>query len=110
MIRRYRLPIVMGNELSGIVETVGPRVRRFGLNDHVFARVDRDTVGAFAEYAVVHEDHTALMPASRDFASAAAVPLAALTGLQALRDELHLSAGERAFIPGGAAGVGTFAG
>jgi len=49
MIRRYRLPIVMGDQLSGIVEAVGSRVRRFGLNDHVFARVDRDTMGAFAE-------------------------------------------------------------
>jgi NADPH:quinone reductase-like Zn-dependent oxidoreductase len=66
-------------------------------------------MGAFAEYAVVHEDHAARMPASLDFLSAAAVPLAALTALQALRDELHLSAGHRVFIPGGAGGVGTFA-
>jgi alcohol dehydrogenase len=66
-------------------------------------------MGAFAEYATVNEDHAAHMPTSLDFASAAAVPLAALTALQALRDELHLSAGQRVFIPGGAGGVGTFA-
>ena len=82
---------------------------RFAKGDRVFARVDKDTMGAFAEYAVVHEDHAARMPAALDFPFAAAVPLAALTALQALRDELQLSAGQRVFIPGGAGGVGTFA-
>src|SRR3984893_1731470 len=109
VIHRYPLPIVMGNELSGIVEAVGPGVMRFAKGDRVFARVDKDIMGAFADYAVVHEDHAARMPASLDFPSAAAVPLAALTALQALRDELQLSAGQRVFIPGGAGGVGTFA-
>ncbi len=109
VIRNYPLPIVMGNELSGVVEAVGPGVTRFAEGDRVFARVDKDIMGAFAEYAVVHEDHAARMPASLDFPSAAAVPLAALTALQALRDELHVSTGQRVFIPGGAGGVGTFA-
>lgn len=109
IIRNYPLPIVMGNELSGVVEAVGPGVTHFAKGDCVFARVDKDFMGAFAEYAVVKEDHLALMPASLDFASAAAVPLAGLTALQALRDELHLRAGQRLFIPGGAGGVGTFA-
>jgi NADPH:quinone reductase-like Zn-dependent oxidoreductase len=99
----------MGNELSGAVDAVGPGVMRFAKGDRVFARVDKDVVGAFAEYTVVHEDHAARMPASLDFPSAAAVPLAALTALQALRDELQLSAGHRVFIPGGGGGVGTFA-
>src|SRR6185369_3930219 len=109
VIRNYPLPIVMGNELSGVVEAVGPGVERFARNDRVFARVDKDNLGAFAELAVVHEDHAARMPVSLDFPAAAAVPLAALTALQALRDELHLSAGQGVFIPGGAGGVGTFA-
>jgi alcohol dehydrogenase len=109
LINNYRLPIVMGNELSGVVEDVGPGVMRFAKGDRVYARVDKNIMGAFAEYAVVREAHAALMPASLDFAAAAAVPLAALTALQALRDELHLSIGKRVFIPGGAGGVGTFA-
>ena len=109
IIHKYPLPIVMGNELSGIVEAVGPEVTRFGKGDRVFARVDKTIMGAFAEYAVVHEDHAARIPVSLDFPSAAAVPLAALTALQALRDELRLSTGQRVFIPGGAGGVGTFA-
>src|SRR5258708_11339244 len=109
VIRKYPLPIVMGNELSGVVEAVGTGAMRFAKGDRVLARVDKDIMGAFAEYAVVHEDHAARMPASLDFLSAAAVPLAALTALQALRDELHVKAGQRVFIPGGAGGVGTFA-
>src|SRR6185436_15118452 len=109
IIRNYPLPIVMGNELSGVVEAIGPGVTRFAKGDRVYARVDKDILGAFAEYAVVNEDHAARMPVSLDFPTAAAVPLAALTALQALRDELHLSAGKRVFIPGGAGGVGTFA-
>jgi alcohol dehydrogenase len=109
IIRNYPLPVVMGNECAGVVEAVGPDVTRFAKNDRVFARVAKEWMGAFAEYAVVHEDHAARMPASLDFLQAAAVPLAALTALQALRDELRLGAGARVFIPGGAGGVGTFA-
>src|SRR3984893_13233141 len=109
IVHRYPLPIVMGNELSGIVEAVGAGVMRFAKGDRVFARVDKDTMGTFADYAVVHEDHVALMPGSLNVTSAAGRRLAALTALQALRDELHLSAGQRVFIPGGAGGVGTFA-
>src|SRR5258707_2947796 len=109
IVQRYPLPIVMGNELSGVVEAVGPGVTRLAKDDRVFARVAKESMGAFAEHAVVHEDHAARMPASLDFAAAAAVPLAALTALQVLRDELHLSAGQGVFIPGGAGGVGTFA-
>src|SRR4029434_3901225 len=89
IIHNYPLPIVMGNELSGVVEAVGPGVMRFAKGDRVFARVNKDIMGAFAECAVVHEDHAARMPTSLDFPSAAAVPLAALTALQALRDELR---------------------
>lgn len=108
-IRRYPLPAVMGNEIAGTVESVGAGVTRFAPGDRVYARLDKDHMGGLAEWAVVHEDHLAKMPASLDFAAAAAVPLAALTALQALRDELHLQPGQRVFIPGGAGGVGCFA-
>lgn len=109
IIRDYPLPIVMGNELAGVVEAVGAGVTRFARGDRIYARIDKDHMGALAEFAVVHEDHAAAMPTSLDFQTAAAVPLAALTALQALRDELQLRAGQRIFIPGGAGGVGTFA-
>jgi alcohol dehydrogenase len=75
----------------------------------VFARVAKDRAGAFAEQACVDEDDAAHMPRNLDFAVAAAVPLAGLTALQALRDELRVKPGQKVFISGGAGGVGTFA-
>jgi len=108
-IRRYPLPVVMGNEIAGVVESAGSSATRFSKGDRVFARLDKDTMGGLAEWAGVHEDHLAKMPDSLTFEEAAAVPLAALTALQALRDELRLQSGERVFISGGAGGVGTFA-
>lgn len=109
IIRRYPLPAVLGNELAGTVDACGEGVTRFAVGDRVYTRVDKDAMGAFAEYACVHEDIVAAMPARLDFAAAAAVPLAGLTALQGLRDELHAAPGQKLFIPGGAGGVGTFA-
>ena len=109
VINRYALPIVLGCELSGVVASVGEGVTRFRPGDEVFTRVAKERLGAFAETACVHEDLVAKKPASLDFVHAAAVPLASLTALQALRDELAVEEGMRVFIPGAAGGVGTFA-
>jgi NADPH:quinone reductase-like Zn-dependent oxidoreductase len=108
-IQRPKLPFVLGNELAGVVVAVGSDVKRFRVGDRVFARVAKDRAGAFAEQACVDEDHAAHMPRDLDFTAAAAVPLAGLTALQALRDELGLRPGQKVFISGGAGGVGSFA-
>jgi NADPH:quinone reductase-like Zn-dependent oxidoreductase len=108
-ILRPKLPFVLGNELAGEVIAIGSSVKRFGVGDRVFARVAKDRGVAFAEQACVDEDHAARMPQDLDFTVAAAVPLAALTALQALRDELDVKQGQRVLISGGAGGVGTFA-
>jgi NADPH:quinone reductase-like Zn-dependent oxidoreductase len=108
-ILRPKLPFVLGNELAGEVIAVGNDVKRFRVGDRVFARVAKERAGAFAEQACVDEDHAAHMPRELDFAAAAAVPLAGLTALQALRDELGVKPGQKVFISGGAGGVGTFA-
>ncbi|MGX8010206.1 NADP-dependent oxidoreductase [Mesorhizobium sp. ORM8.1] len=108
-IHRPKLPIVLGSEFAGKVIAVGQDVKRFAVGDPVFARVEKNRLGAFAGQAVVGEDNAADMPPNLDFASAAAVPLAALTALQALRDQLDLKPGQKVFISGGAGGVGTFA-
>jgi NADPH:quinone reductase-like Zn-dependent oxidoreductase len=100
---------MLGNELAGEVIAVGADVKRFRVGDRVFARVAKERAGAFAEQACVDEDHAAHMPRDLDFAAAAAVPLAGLTALQALRDELGVKPGQKVFISGGAGGVGTFA-
>ncbi len=108
-IQPYRLPAVLGNELAGEVVTCGDQVRRFRVGDRVFARVAKNRMGAFAQFAIVEENHAAVIPASLNFETAAAIPLAGLTALQALRDELHVASGQRIFISGGAGGVGSFA-
>jgi alcohol dehydrogenase len=108
-ILRPKLPLVLGNEFAGEVIAVGSDVKRFGVGDRVFARVAKDRAGAFAEQACVDEDDAAQMPRNLAFTAAAAVPLAGLTALQALRDELRLKPGQKVFISGGAGGVGTFA-
>lgn len=108
-ILRPRLPFVLGNELAGEVIAIGSDVNRFRVGDRVFARVAKDRAGAFAEQACVSEHDAALIPRNLDFTAAAAVPLAGLTALQALRDELGVKPGQKVFISGGAGGVGTFA-
>ena len=108
-ILRPKLPFVLGNEFAGEVIAVGSEVKRFGVGDRVFARVAKDRAGAFAEQACVDENDAAHMPRNLDFTAAAAVPLAGLTALQALRDELGVKPGQKVFISGGAGGVGTFA-
>lgn len=108
-ILRPKLPLMLGNELAGEVVATGRDVTRFRAGDRVFARVAKGQAGAFAEQACVDESYVAHMPRNLDFTAAAAVPLAGLTALQALRDELHVKPGQKVFISGGAGGVGTFA-
>lgn len=108
-ISRYRLPIVMGNELAGEVVALGTGATRFAVGDRVMARVSKQTLGAFAPFACVDEALAARIPPSMDFTHAAALPLAGLTALQCLRDELHTAPGKHILITGGAGGVGTFA-
>lgn len=109
VVQRYPLPVVMGNELSGVVEAVGDGVTDFGVGDRVFARTPKARMGAFADYAAVPQEVLAKVPGTLDLVAVAGVPLAGLTALQALRDELALGPGSRVFIPGGAGGVGTLA-
>jgi alcohol dehydrogenase len=108
-INRLRLPVVAGCELAGTVDAIGPGPSRFAVGDRVYARVDKQALGAFAEFVCVPQELVARMPASLDFAAAAGLPLAGLTALQALRDELAVGPGTRLFISAGAGGVGTLA-
>lgn len=109
VITRLPMPCVMGNELAGEVVGCGAGVADFAPGDRVYARVAKTTLGAFAEFACVPEALVAAMPQTLDFEHAAAVPLAGLTALQALRDELRVRPGMRLLITGGAGGVGCFA-
>lgn len=109
VVSRLAMPCVMGNELAGEVAGCGTGASDFAAGDRVFARVAKTTLGAFAEFACVPEAFVAPMPRTLGFEHAAAVPLAALTALQALRDELRVRPGMQLLITGGSGGVGSFA-
>ena len=105
-----RFPRVAGNELSGVVETVGAGVTAFAPGDAVIARVDKAGLGAFAELAAVRADWVAAAPTGIPLTDAAGLPLAGLTAQQALGPEhLDVRAGERLLITGAAGGVGLIA-
>lgn len=108
-ILNLNMPAVMGSELAGTVIETGPGITRFAIGERVFARTATEAMGGFADYAVVAERLLARIPDALDFVTAASIPLAGLTALQALRDEAALGPGSRVFISGGAGGVGTFA-
>lgn len=98
---------VLGADIAGVVEEVGPNVSGYGPGDEIFC--EDDSGGGFAEFATVGKDLLAQKPANLSFEHAAAVPLAGLTALQALRDHGRLEAGQRILIIGASGGVGTFA-
>ena len=96
---------VRGTDVAGTVEAVGADVTRFQPGDDVFGWSD----GSYAEYAAAPEDKLALKPANLTFEQAAAVPMAGLVALQALRDHAQLQPGQRILINGASGGIGTFA-
>ena len=108
LITPYSLPLIMGNELAGQVVAVGSQVDRFQKGDRVFGRLPLDKIGAFAEYAAVDQQALALIPDYLDFAEAAAIPLTALTAMQAF-DLMKVEAGKTIFISGGTGGLGAMA-
>ena len=96
----------LGCDLAGQVEAAGPGVTRFRPGDAVFALVSH---GCYAEYVTVPETLLARMPGRLSFEQAAAVPMAALTALTALRDAGRVAAGQQVLVNGASGGVGTFA-
>ncbi len=102
-----RFPMILGFDLSGEVVEVGNSVTQFQKGDLVYAQLDSLTGGAYAEYAAVSEQAACLKPNNMSYEQAAAVPLAALTALQALRDCGQIQQGQHVLINGGSGGVGT---
>ena len=109
LILPYRLPLILGNDVAGVVAGVGPGVRKFKPGDEVYARPGKDRIGAFAEYIAVAEDDLAPKPEQLTMEEAAAIPLVGLTAWQALVEIAGLRAGQKVFIQAGSGGVGTFA-
>jgi NADPH:quinone reductase-like Zn-dependent oxidoreductase len=100
---------IPGAAVAGRVEAVGSDVTQFKPGDEVFGDLSACGFGAFAEYVCAHENALALKPANATFEVAAAIPLAAVTALQSLRDKGHIQPGQKVLINGASGGVGTFA-
>jgi NADPH:quinone reductase-like Zn-dependent oxidoreductase len=109
LILPYRLPLILGHDVAGVVVKVGPRVRQFKVGDEVYARADDFRIGTFAEFVPVKEASLALKPQALTMEEAASIPLVALTAWQALVEKAKLRKGQKVFIQAGSGGVGTFA-
>ncbi|MFF8873327.1 NADP-dependent oxidoreductase [Streptomyces massasporeus] len=105
----YRLPLVLGNDLAGVVVQIGSAVTRFAVGDEVYTRPDKDRIGTFAELIAVHQNDLAHKPASLTMAEAASLPLVALTSWQALVERAQVQPGQKVLIHAGSGGVGTIA-
>src|SRR6266568_2215690 len=95
----------LGADIAGRVEAVGNNVTQFQPGDEVFGA----WTGSFAEYASVPENRVALKPTKSSFEEAAAIPVAAITALQGLRDKGQIQSGQKVLVNGASGGVGTFA-
>ena len=105
-----KFPLILGHDVAGEIDAIGPEVTRFEVGDRVFGRVDpRSPGGSYAELALARESALAVVPQALSFEEAAALPVAGLTALQALRDKGELVGGETVVINGASGGVGHLA-
>jgi NADPH:quinone reductase-like Zn-dependent oxidoreductase len=100
---------IPGSDMAGRVLSIGQDVKEFRPGDEVYGDIFSFGSGAFAEYVVVPEKAIAKKPSNLSFEQAAAVPMAALTALQGLRDIGQIQPGQKVLIYGASGGVGTFA-
>ncbi len=101
---------ILGADLAGRVEVIGRLIKQFKPGDEVFGYLPSATGrGTFAEYVCANENAITLKPANLTFEQAAAVPEAAMTALQALRDKGNIQPGQKVLVQGASGGVGTFA-
>src|SRR5438093_11981563 len=105
----YRLPLILGHDVAGVVARVGSRVRRFKPGDEVYARPADGRIGAFAEFIAINEEDVAVKPKALTMEEAASMPLVGLTAWQALIERANLKEGQRVLIHAGSGGLGTFA-
>ena len=103
------LPIILGSDLAGIVDSVGTGVIQFKPGDRVFGVTNKQFCGAYAEYAVASAQMVAAMPSSLSFVEAASVPVVAVTAYQMLFDHAQLKAGQAVLVHGAAGNVGAYA-
>ncbi|SMF56298.1 MULTISPECIES: NADP-dependent oxidoreductase [unclassified Pseudomonas] len=109
LILPYTFPLIMGNDLAGVVVRVGSGVRTFKPGDEVYARPPDARIGGFAELIAIEESALALKPNNTSMEQAAALPLVALTAWQVLVETARVKKGQKVFIQAGSGGVGSIA-
>src|SRR5437660_7550098 len=109
LILPYRLPLILGNDVAGVVVRVGSKVRRFKPGDAVYARPHQDRIGTFAEFIAMNEADVALKPKNLTIEEAASIPVVGLTAWQVLVERANLKQGQKVLIHAGSGGVGTVA-
>lgn len=109
LILPYRMPLVLGHDVAGVVTRVGSRVWQFKAGDEVYSRPRDHRIGTFAEFVAVNENDVAPKPKNITMEQAASIPLVALTAWQGLVERANLQPGQKVFIQAGSGGVGTFA-
>lgn len=100
---------IFGADVAGIVESAGKNIHQFKPGDEVIGDLFANGFGGFAEYALASEKFLVPKPSNLSFEEAAAIPVAAVTALQALRDKGNIQQGKKVLILGSGGGVGTFA-
>lgn len=100
---------IFGADIAGRVESVGKNIKQFNPGDEVLGDLAGAGFGGFAEYALAPERLLVIKPAKIKFDEAAAIPMAGITALQALRNKGNIRAGQKVLIVGSGGGVGTFA-
>jgi NADPH:quinone reductase-like Zn-dependent oxidoreductase len=103
------LPLILGSELAGVVEAIGPDVLGFNPGEEVYGATNEQFTGAYAEYATPSAEKMAPKPATLDFVEAASVPVVAVTAWQMLADYADAEAGQSVLIHGAAGNVGAYA-
>ena len=109
LILPYKLPLILGHDVAGVVKKTGYKVSRFKVGDEVFAQPAVLKIGTLAEYIAINETNVALKPQNISMEEAASIPLVGLTAWQALIEKANLKKGQKVFIQAGSGGVGTFA-
>lgn len=105
----YKLPLILGHDLAGIVIETGKNVENFKVGDQVYARASDHHIGSFAEFIAIDQKDLALKPKNLSMEDAASIPLVALTAWQALVEKAKITKGQKVFIQAGSGGVGTIA-
>ena len=102
-------PLILGNDVAGVIEQIGAKVTKFKVGDAVYSRPNHQRIGTFAEYIAITEQDVALKPSNISMAEAASIPLVGLTAWQVLVELGKVKAGQKVLIHAGSGGVGTIA-